>query len=158
MPKTQSLPSSPRLTNNLPVSRPPRLGAKPVPSTSFDKSTFSTNLQPHQTLRASSPPLQPQHVLSFSSPSAFTPQKPNYNISLSDASATPSSTFATPPSYTTPNYTSFMTTSPHPMTSPPLQASPLSMGSMLAPMQPTRPVTTNKPLTKDDWGDFDPLK
>ncbi|KAF9228683.1 kinase-like protein [Gyrodon lividus] len=157
-PHSHSLPSSPRLANNVSLSRPSRLGAKPPPSTSFDKSAFSTNLQPNQALRVSNPPLQPQHVPFPSSPPVAAPQKPNYNISLSDTSATPSSTFATPSSYTTPNYIPFMSTPSHSMTPPPLQASPLSMGSMLTPMQPTRPITTNKPVTKDDWGDFDPLK
>ncbi|KIJ60622.1 hypothetical protein HYDPIDRAFT_98218 [Hydnomerulius pinastri MD-312] len=162
LPQAQSLPSSPRPTNNATLSRPARLGAKPVPSTSFDRSVFSTTIQSSQPPRVTSPPLQPQHTSSsFSNPSTAATQRPNYNISLSDFSATSSSStnsFASPPSYIAPNYTPFMSTTPsHPMTAP-LQASPLSMGSMLAPMQPTRPAATNKPPSKDDWGDFDPLK
>lgn len=160
-PQTQSLPSSPRLTTDTAFSRPQRLGAKPLPSSSFDRSAFSTYPQPTQSHRVSSPPLLPQTSSSYATLPVVAPQKPNYNynISLSDFSAAPSKTFSSPSSYAAPNFTASTTIMPsHPMASPPLLASPLSMTSMLTPMQPTRVVATNKPATKDDWGDFDPLK
>ena len=159
LPQTQSLPSSPRLATDTSSSRPPRLGAKPLPSSSFDRSAFPTHPQRTQSHRISSPPSQLQPISSYSTPPAAASPKPNYNISLSDLSAPPSNTFASPLSHTAPNYTPSTTIMPsHPMSSPPLQSSPLAMGSMLTPMQPTRVVATNKPVTKDDWGDFDPLR
>lgn len=159
LPQTQSLPSSPRLAADTPISRPPRLGAKPLPSSSFDRTAFSTHPQPTQSHRIPRPPPQLQPVSSYSTLPVAAPQKPNYNITFSDLSATPSNTFPSPPSYIAPKYIPSTTIMPsHSISSPPLQASPLSMGSMLAPMQPTRAVATNKPVTKDDWGDFDPLK
>ena len=157
-PLSQSSPSSPRLTTDTSFSRPSRLGAKPL-SSSFDRSAFSTHPQLAQSQRISSPPLQPQSIPSYSTPPVAAPPKPNYNISLSDITGAPSKTFSSPSSYAPPNYTPSTTIMPsHPMSSPPLQASPLSMTSMLTPMQPTRVIATNKPVTKDDWGDFDPLK
>ena len=159
LPQTQSLPSSPRLVTDTSFSRPPRLGAKPLPSSSFDRSAFSTHPHPTQSPRISGPPSQLQPISSYSTLPAAAPQKPNYNISLSDLSAAPPNAFTSPPSYTAPNYTPSTTIiPPHPMSSPPLQSSPLSMSSVLTPMQPTRVVAANKPVTKDDWGDFDPLR
>ncbi|KAH7889933.1 kinase-like domain-containing protein [Phlebopus sp. FC_14] len=153
--QAQSLPASPRLTNNATLSRPPQLGVKVVPASSFDRSAFSTPSQPSQHLRISSPPLQPQRASAFPDTFATAAQKPNYNISLSDVSATPSSTF-TSPSYTSSNHTPLVSNNAiHSFTSPPL---PVPMGSILAPMQPARPVAPTKQVTKDDWGDFDPLK
>ena len=158
VPQTQSLPSSPRLATDTSFSRPTRLGAKALPSASFDRSAFSTNPQPTQSHRILNPPSQLQPISSYSTSSVAASQKPNYNISLSNLSAAPSNTFASPPSYSAPNYTPATTITPHPMSSPPLQSSPLAMASMLTPMQPTRVVAANKPVTKDDWGDFDPLR
>lgn len=155
LPQTQSMPSSPRLVTDTSFSRPPRLGAKPIHSSSFDRSAFSTHPQPTQSLRLSSPPLQ--QPISSSTLLTAASQKPNYNISLS--AAPPSNTFSPPPSYTAPNYTPSTTIMPpHAMSSPPLQSSPLSTSSMLTPMQPTRVVAASKQVTKDDWSDFDPLK
>lgn len=157
-PQVQSLPSSPRVSAAAPLPRPSRLGAKPVPATSIEKPAFSTS-SPLGTIssigrpmRVSSPPSNPQHVTSFSNSSSAM-SKPNYNISFSDvmlpASSTPS---ASPPINPAPNYNSFMLTNSPSVTTPP------SMGSMLMPMQPTKLVAPSKPVTKDDWGDFDPLK
>ncbi|KAF8432465.1 kinase-like domain-containing protein [Boletus edulis BED1] len=158
LPLTQSLPSSPRLVTDTTLSRPPRFGAKPLPSSSFDRSTLATHPQPARSHRISSPPSQLQSISTHSMLPAAAPQKPNYNISLG-ISATPSNTFASPPSYDAPNHTPSMTTMPpHLMSSAPLQSSPLSMTSMLTPMQPTRIATASKPVTKDDWSDFDPLR
>ncbi|KAI6019640.1 kinase-like domain-containing protein [Pisolithus orientalis] len=157
-PQVQSLPSSPRVSAAAPLPRPSRLGAKPVPATSIEKPAFSTS-SPLGTIssigrpmRVSSPPSNPQHGTSFSNSSSAM-SKPNYNISFSDvmlpASSTPS---ASPPINPAPNYNSFMLTNSPSVTTPP------SMGSMLMPMQPTKLVAPSKPVTKDDWGDFDPLK
>lgn len=156
---THSLPSSPRISTTPLVSRPPRLGAKPIPSTTFDSSAFtSSTLHPSQPNRISSTPAQPQRLASFTMPPPpLSPaQKPNYNISLSDFAAMSPSTGASVPNYTSSSYTTLQSTSPtFSMSSPPLHASPLSMGSMLAP---TRPTAVTRPISKDDWGDFDPLK
>ena len=154
-PQTQSLPSSPRLGTDATLSRPSRLGTKPVPSSSFDKSAFPTT----QPMRISSPPLQPRPLSSYTLSSAIAPQKPNYNISLSEVLGAPSKPVSSPTSYTSPNYTPPTTIMPlHAVSSPPSQAMPLPVTSMLTPMQPTRVVVAKKPVTKDDWGDFDPLK
>ncbi|KAL4062044.1 kinase-like domain-containing protein [Scleroderma yunnanense] len=161
--QVQSLPSSPRTSNIAPLPRPSRLGARPTPASSFDKSAFSTatplgNASPlGQNLRVSSPPLQPQRASTISNPSSIVAavSKPNYNISLSDVMSAPSNTLTTTlPSNPTPsNYSSYV-----PSASPPAMAPPFMTSSMLTPMQPTKSVATSKPVTKDDWGDFDPLK
>lgn len=157
--QAHSLPSSPRMSTMPLVSRPSRLGAKPVPSSTFDSSGFtSSTLHPSQPNRISSPPAQPQRLASFTMPPPPLPpaQKPNYNVSLSDFATISPSTIASVPNYTSSGYTTLQPTSPaFSMSSPPLHASPLSMGSILAP---TRPTTATRPISKDDWGDFDPLK
>ncbi|OAX40509.1 kinase-like protein [Rhizopogon vinicolor AM-OR11-026] len=160
--QTHSIPSSPRISSTQSVSRPSRLGAKPIPTTTFDKSAFTSPIpQSGQPDRILTPPLQPQRPTSytFPSPPLSSPQKPNYNISFSDVAPTAPSTITPTPRYIPSSYTSLQPTSPaFSMSSPPLHASPLSMGSILAPSQPARPTTATKPISKDDWGDFDPLK
>lgn len=157
--QAHSLPSSPRMSTMPLVSRPSRLGAKPIPSSTFDSSGFvSSTLHPSQPNRISSPPAQPQRLASFTMPPPPLPppQKPNYNVSLSDFATISPSTITSVPNYVSSGYTTLQPTSPaFSMSSPPLHASPLSMGSILAP---TRPTTTTRPVSKDDWGDFDPLK
>lgn len=157
--QAHSLPSSPRMSTMPLVSRPSRLGAKPIPSSTFDSSGFvSSTLHPSQPNRISSPPTQPQRLASFTMPPPPLPppQKPNYNVSLSDFATISPSTITSVPNYVSSGYTTLQPTSPaFSMSSPPLHASPLSMGSILAP---TRPTTTTRPVSKDDWGDFDPLK
>ncbi|KAG6332892.1 hypothetical protein ID866_6199 [Astraeus odoratus] len=156
----QSSPMGPRPLNTGPPPRPSRLGTRTMPGTSFDRSVFSTsastsNASPFgQPSRVASPPLQPQRLspLSNTSSNATVP-KPNYNISLSDIMSPSPNTSTSFNS--TPNYSPFMTTNP-PASQPAM--TPTFTSSMMTPMQPTRPVATNKPLTKDDWGDFDPLK
>ncbi|KAI6043048.1 kinase-like domain-containing protein [Pisolithus marmoratus] len=151
LPQVQSLPSSPRALTTAPLPRPSRLGAKVVPVSSIEKPAFPTSASlgaiPSigRPLRVSSPPSHLQHGL----PNALsTAPKPNYNISLSDVMLPASNTPSTPP----PNYNSFMSTNSPPVTIPP------TMGSMLTPIQPTKLAAPSKPVTKDDWGDFDPLK
>ncbi|KAI6116914.1 hypothetical protein EDD16DRAFT_1481889, partial [Pisolithus croceorrhizus] len=103
-------------------------------------------------LRVSSPPSHPQHRTSLPNASSTVP-KPNYNVSLSDVILPALNTPSTPPPINlAPNYSPFMITNSPPVTTPP------SMGSMLTPMQPTKLVAPSKPVTNDDWGDFDPLK
>lgn len=144
--QTQSMPSPPRPSTTIraasksilnPSAR--RLGATPIPSTSFSAASFSP------------PPISSPHAAPFSTSSFITPQiqpsmpatttqspAPNYNISLT---ATPPITMSTPP------LTSLST--------PPMFSSPL------VPSRPSQPSWQNsgttKQLTKDDWGDFDPL-
>ncbi|KAI6110048.1 hypothetical protein F5141DRAFT_1188903 [Pisolithus sp. B1] len=157
-PRVQSLPSSPRVSATAPLPRPSRLGAKAVAVSSIEKPAFSTStplgaISPiSPPLRVSSPPSHPQHRTSLPNASSTVP-KPNYNISLSDVISPALNTPSTPPPINpAPNYSSFMITNSPPVTTPP------SMGSMLTPMQPTKLVAPSKPVTNDDWGDFDPLK
>lgn len=155
-------PSSPRISTMQSVSRPSRLGAKPIPTTSFDKSAFiSPVLYSSQPDRISTPPLQPQRPTGYTipPPPLSSPQKPNYNLSFSDINSTTLSTITPAPRYIPSSYTPLQPASPaFPVPSPPLHASPLSMGSILAPSQPARPTTATRPISRDDWGDFDPLK
>ncbi|KAH9930992.1 uncharacterized protein B0H18DRAFT_1116681 [Fomitopsis serialis] len=134
-PQTQSLPSSPRL------------------------STTRINSAAKGTLNRQSRGLAPaQHRPSLSSgtmqaatPSFMSSQAPapNYNISLT----------ATPPltSMSSPPLTS-MGAPAMTMSTPPLFASSPSMSAPLVPSKPAQPSwSMPKQLTKDDWGDFDPL-
>jgi len=149
----QLLPSSPRTSNIAPLPRPPRLGSRPTPASSFDKSTFSIGATRGvgsplgQQLRVSSPPLQPQRASIDPNPSSNATSRPNYNISLSDVMSTPVTSPL--PGNLTSNHSPYM---------PPAMAPPLIGSSMMTPLQPTKSVTLSKPVTKDDWGDFDPLK
>jgi len=148
-PHTQSLPSSPRLSTSRTnssrgtVNRSSRgLGATPIPSTSFNAftPTYNSPSIPTQSIPSGSisSPMMPQmqSVLSATTPPSHV-QTPNYNISLT----------ATPP----------LTS----MSTPPLFASPPVMSSPLVPSKPSQPAWPSngapKQLTKDDWGDFDPL-
>ncbi|KAH9842331.1 other/SCY1 protein kinase [Rhodofomes roseus] len=157
--QAQSLPSSPRPSTTRinsargTLNRQSRgLGAKPISSsafnaTPFDSSPMSAPAQ-HRTSLSGSAPMQPTAL-------SFTPSQvsaPNYNISLT----------ATPPltSMSTLPLTS-MGAPPMTMSTPPLFASPPSMSAPLVPSRPAQPSWssngTQKQLTKDDWGDFDPL-
>lgn len=67
---------------------------------------------------------------------------PNYNITLPTSPPLQPTTSASPP--------------------PPFFAAQMSMNSVLAPSKPAQPqwpgtAGTTKQLSKDDWGDFDPL-
>src|ERR1700676_3584482 len=94
-PQVQSLPASPK------IAPPPRLGAKAVPSSSFNTTAFPS--APHSRQPSVSPdslmqPLQLQSTGSFGKLSPSAPvqqqmQKPNYNIALPTISPTPTSTF-----------------------------------------------------------------
>ncbi|KAA1474848.1 other/SCY1 protein kinase [Dentipellis sp. KUC8613] len=183
---TSPLPS-PQLGGSLSAtaSRPPAvrpgraLGAKPVPSTSFNVSAFSSvSSAPHSprsslgTTNSFMQPLQPSNTggsygvssSSFSQPQ--TAPKPNYNISLSDlASSAPQRPAfqQTQPVQQpqAPNYNlSFATMAPSQPAAPP-PAGFSGMGDLLTPSKPQQPSWggggTNKQLSKDDWGDFDPL-
>ncbi|RPD65977.1 other/SCY1 protein kinase [Lentinus tigrinus ALCF2SS1-7] len=168
--QTQSLPSSPKISSSLnphasrsPLGRPgPGLGAARVLSTSFNTSAFPMESSPSPTLgsglmastpsmglmQPSFPTLTPSSTASqapaFNAAPAA-PSGPNYNITLPLAQPMQPmqpTTSASPP--------------------PPFFASQLSMGGMLAPSKPAQPQwpgTTGGPkqLSKDDWGDFDPL-
>ncbi|KAL4250432.1 Catalytically Inactive Kinase-Related Protein [Abortiporus biennis] len=154
---TQSLPSSPHSNTSVltPSTRPTPvtrssgrgLGATPIPSTSFTTSAFQpptpsrSSLTSHPpTLPITSSPLvpqvQPQYpgMQTTQSMGALNPpvQAPNYNISLSSTPMMP--TTSAPPPFTQ---------------------------SVLTPMRPQTTWSTTpsapKQLSKDDWGDFDPL-
>ncbi|EJF65710.1 other/SCY1 protein kinase [Dichomitus squalens LYAD-421 SS1] len=167
--QTQSLPSSPKIQSSLnshaarsPLGRPsPGLGVTRVSSSSFSNSAFPLNssspsnasspfstTSSMQPMQPSFPTLTPASVgsqtNSFSTitqaPSFVAPVGPNYNITLPPAQP---STSTSPP--------------------PPFFASQMSMNSVLAPSKPAQPQwpgttgSSTKQLSKDDWGDFDPL-
>ncbi len=166
---TQSLPSSPKSSSppyaphKPPISRSSRgLGSTPLPASSFSTSAFQTPLEPRTSLSTSSPiqqrprlsgqTLHPRSSLSVAPP--LVPQQSSPNFS------TPTSAFQAPK----PNYNISLTATPMipTMSSPPVfnQVPPLS-GGILAPSNPLQPTWptggTTRQVTKDDWGDFDPL-
>lgn len=151
----QSLPVSPKFAS------PPRLGAKPVTSPSFNAPALSHSRQSSTSLMQ---PLQPQGTGGYSKSGSSTPslqqqiQKPNYNIALPAISPIPPPIAPTIP--TTPaNFGGHFSPPPTSMSSPPLFAAQPAMGSLLAPSKPTQPSwnATKKSSTNSDWGDFDPL-
>ena len=162
--QVHSLPASPKLAP------PPRLGAKLVPSSSFNTTAFSSTS--HSTQSSGSPgslmqPLQPQGTGGFGKSSPSTPslqqqmQKPNYNIALPTISPAPISPPMAPMMPTAPAQPSFGAIFPPPLTSmssPPSFATPPVMGSVLSPSKPAQqPWNATKKSTNSDWGDFDPL-
>ncbi|KAI0781099.1 kinase-like protein [Trametes elegans] len=154
-PQTQSLPSSPKIQSSLnphatrsSLSRTPGLGAQRIPSSSLTSSIFPPDSSPAPSFAA--PPKPQSPATSFSQPaSAFAslgapnpPPAPNYNITLPQAQPLQPTTSTSPP--------------------PPFFAAQMSMNSVLAPSKPAQPqwpgaAGTTKQLSKDDWGDFDPL-
>ncbi|KAK0502855.1 kinase-like domain-containing protein [Armillaria luteobubalina] len=165
-----TLPSSPIRTT-----QGNRLGARPIPATSFSSTSFPSP----PSNRSFSSPLQPSNTGGFPPPPQ--PQKPNYNISLSTttmAPMQPSNTggFLSQTQAQKPNYNlSFSTPAPTvntlqnpilPASSPPpplfpTQSPPLNptmtMGSILAPSKPAQSWNTSNSKSNIDWGDFDPL-
>ncbi|THH10987.1 hypothetical protein EW146_g8196 [Bondarzewia mesenterica] len=154
------------------------LGAKPISATSFNSAAFtstSTSRPPRSSFSPTSSimqPMRPTNTGGSSHPSQDqNAATPNYNINLSEmtgnAPLRPSfssfvSTQSIQPSQPqAPNYNiSFPTMSPSApaMSSPPLLRP--GMGDLLTPSKPAQPswsTTTTKQLSKDDWGDFDPL-
>ncbi|GBE82382.1 other/SCY1 protein kinase [Sparassis latifolia] len=177
-PQTQSLPSSPKVSNNgvhaTPArpafSRPyPGLGATPIPSTSFNHATFASS--PTVSATAMSTPTRSTPTMSTPTTSApgmsmtsmLTPSMSSFSRpSLS--SATPHRSFpaATPTQAPAPNYNISLPPAPNlPIMSSPLVATPPQMGNVLVPSKPSQPswssVGTTKQLSQADWGDFDPL-
>ncbi|KAI0340500.1 kinase-like protein [Trametopsis cervina] len=141
-----------------PVTRPTRgLGATSAPQASF--SSFSPPPQSRPSLgshtprtsMAASSPLVPQAAMQ--QPKSTIPA-PNYNISLPP-------TPAVQPSLMQPLAPAMPLMSAMPAISPQPVFQPASMSSILAPSKPAQPSwSTNgasKTLSKDDWGDFDPL-
>ncbi|KAI0807175.1 other/SCY1 protein kinase [Fomes fomentarius] len=156
--QTQSLPSSPKVSSALnphaarsSLSRPgPGLGATRISSTSFNPSVFSSSSPAPAPMAPPIAPMQPT-LSAFNAapqaPSYNTGPAPNYNITLPSAQPVPSMQPLQP------------TTSASP---PPFFASQMSMGSVLAPSKPAQPQWSGssgapKQLSKDEWGDFDPL-
>ncbi|KAI0721613.1 other/SCY1 protein kinase [Cerioporus squamosus] len=164
--QTQSLPSSPKVSSSLnphasrsPLSRPgPGLGATRVSSSSFNPSalpldssaSLSTAPNPMTStpsmglMQPSFPTLPPSHIAPQAPPFSAASSGPNYNIAL-------------PPAQPIQPMQPTTSTSP-----PPFFASQMSMGGMLAPSKPQQSQWSGsssgpKQLSKDDWGDFDPL-
>ncbi len=171
--ESQSLPSSPRIANppSNSYSRPtptPRMsrgmGATPISASSYNASMFTPPPQSRPSLPtqsrsslATSPPLMPQTSQQTAPSSGYAAQSqssaPNYNISLSSVPVVSQAASMAPIMPTQPMVPS--------MASPPLFAAS-NMTSVLAPSklsQPSWSTASNHPkqLTKDDWGDFDPL-
>lgn len=194
--QTQSLPSSPKIASipvtNGGVSQMPRpggrgLGAKPIPSTSFNTSAFSPGPQASRPPNSSNLGMQPMQPNNTGGNARFSQTsnagKSTRNVSLSEIATSPrpalkpsiSSPPTQPSQRTAPNYNiSFSTMSPSvptmqpsvPIMQPSMQ--PLTpqisrpgMGDLLTPSKPPQPswgsAGASKQLSKDDWGDFDPL-
>ena len=169
--QTQSLPSSPKISSSLnphasrsTLGRPgPGLGATRVPSTSFNTSAFtldsspSPSTAPRPTMASAPSTGFMQPTFSALAPSHSAPQGPSFNA----APAGPNYNITLPPAQPMqPMQPMQPTTSASPP--PPFFASQMSMGGMLAPSKPAQPQWPGstggpKQLSKDDWGDFDPL-
>lgn len=161
--QARSSPASPKFAP------PPRLGAKPVPSASFNTPAFSSTSHSRQS--SGNPgslmqPLQPPGTGGSVKPSPPTPslqqqmQRPNYNIALPTVYPTPTPP-PTIPMMPTPAQPTIGSNLPPPlasMSSPPLFAAQPAMGSLLAPSKPPQqPWNVTKKSKNSDWGDFDPL-
>ena len=156
--QAQLSPPPSHVTRSSSSSRPPRgLGAIPTSQPSFN--SFSPPLASRPSLASQSPrnsivasPLAPT-ALPRTSLSAV--PAPNYNISLS---ATP--TMQTPPMQAA-SFAPAMPMMPAmPAISPQPAFAPAPMSNILTPSKPAQPNWSNgasKTLSKDDWGDFDPL-
>jgi SCY1-like protein 2 len=87
------------------------------------------------------------------------PQRPDYNISLSSISSQISP--LPHPNKHTQNLSQLPTPQHFATPTTPLAAAPPAMGALLTPSRPAQPPwpgsSAPKQLTKDDWGDFDPL-
>jgi hypothetical protein len=144
----------------------PKLNARPVPTSKFDRSAF-----PMDMASAAAPPTySPSSTIPFTntlSPlvptprsngigaasNGTTPQKgPNYNISLAPLAPTSTHTAfpAAPPSWSTTNTPSFAAPAQQP-TLPPGFGSGMLQPVVKPQWKPAQGKTT-------DWGDFDPLK
>ncbi|KAI0361929.1 kinase-like protein [Trametes cingulata] len=146
--QTQSLPSSPKISSALnpnasrsPMNRTtPGLGATRVPSSAFQSHVFPVDSS--AALKPQTPIMAPSQPTFSSLAPANAPSAPNYNITLPSVSPPQPTPSASPP--------------------PPFFAAQMSMNSVLAPSKPAQPqwpgsTGTTKQLSKDDWGDFDPL-
>jgi SCY1-like protein 2 len=173
---TPSLSPPPTVNPRPPVvSRTSRgLGAIPTSQqafNSFNSPPLSRPSLSSQTPRSSvgSSPLASQAP---SRPSTSNAPAPNYNISFNHTpvmSAQPPVMQTTPlaPAMPAMSSMSSMSSMPSMSTIPLMSATtaqplaPASMGSILAPSKPTQPTWSangnSKTLSKDDWGDFDPL-
>ncbi|KAJ3559888.1 hypothetical protein NM688_g66 [Phlebia brevispora] len=169
--QSMSLPSSPLAANSPPqhtrphaITRSSRgLGATPISSSSFNSSAFSPPTQsrpslftPARSSLSASNPLNPQPQRQPTLSQSQAPPAPNYNISLPPAPIMSSASMApmTPLASSGP----MASVMPTPA-APPVFAT--NMGGILAPSRPAQPSWptngTAKQLSKDDWGDFDPL-
>ena len=163
VPSTPQMSPAPSSSRPAPVSRSSRgLNTTPAPASSFNSTTFgqtqsrsSLGNPARSSLTTSSPlTLQPpaQPLQGFASAPS---NGPNYNISLPPAPIMPSAPMM-PGVPLQPTMASMPA-----VASPPLFATP-SVGGVLTPSRPLQSTwpgsnTGSKQLSKDDWGDFDPL-
>lgn len=169
---SQSVSSSPQASPGgssrpMPASRSSRgLGATPMPASTFNAAAFThsqnrpslgsarSSLSSASTLAPQSSAQLPQPAQGFSAPT----NGPNCNISLPPAPIVPSAPVA--PSAPLQPLQPMQPMQPA-VSSPPLFAAP-SIGGVLTPSKPSQPTWSGsnagpKQLSKDDWGDFDPL-
>jgi len=144
-----STPTSPGLTISS------RLGSQTISTTALSRhsgaaSSTSQILTPNITKAIYMEPTMRPDYLPFPPPLP-PPQKVNFSV------IPPKKTVEATPS-TLPSQ-SIYTTTRQPMKSVSLVSVPPGMGSVLTPMQPSKPTLSqlSKPPSKDDWGDFDPL-
>ncbi|KAI0374727.1 kinase-like protein [Pilatotrama ljubarskyi] len=150
--QTHSLPSSPKISSalNPNASRSsmnrtaPGVGATRVASGSFPSHISSMDSSPAFAAapKPQTPTMAPSQPTFSSLAPTHAPPAPNYNITLAPVPSPQPASSASPP--------------------PPFFASQMSMNSVLAPSKPAQPqwpgtTGTTKQLSKDDWGDFDPL-
>ncbi|KAF9471177.1 kinase-like protein [Pholiota conissans] len=149
IPKSVTAPTS-STEQNLSAIHLPRLSSPP------SNMAHPSNLSPLQ--QSQSQPLQP---MPLSTPSKFS--APNYNIQLAcETSTTPSAFTATstPMSFPIPSTDPVIPLGPQQfkMNMSPFPAPPHMGGKLLVPSKPAQSsIWQNTTLSKDDWGDFDPL-
>ncbi|TCD65416.1 hypothetical protein EIP91_002715 [Steccherinum ochraceum] len=177
---TQSLPPSPKHTVSTfgSASRARTNTGFASPSTSYNLSTQKQPAQARPSFPAqqrsslsTAPPLIPQQSAPQFTP-AVQKSTPNYNLSLAPVTMPTTTTTMSPPLQPMqPMQPSFSTPVPTPSNPMMFSSQPLvpsgpatggvSMGGVMTPSRPSQPAwPTNggsKPLSKDDWGDFDPL-
>ncbi|KAI0703573.1 other/SCY1 protein kinase [Cytidiella melzeri] len=164
-----SPPTSPPPTT---VSRPatlpnPSRGLGAIPTTQTSFNSFSTPPMSRPSLASQTPrtsmttssPLVPQALPRTSTSTA---SAPNYNINLSTTPVVQAPVMQfTSLAPAVPALPTMSTMSTMPAMAPQPPFAPPSMGSILAPSKPAQPSWsangTSKTLSKDDWGDFDPL-
>ncbi|KAG5645883.1 hypothetical protein DXG03_005030 [Asterophora parasitica] len=152
-PVAPSKPNPLQARTSLPGVRPAATLVSP-PKNSFN--ALTSQFQPSASTSQASP-LPPPHAFNYTPrpPSMAAPHKPNYNI-MSTPDIAPHISPSTQMAYGMSPPTA---QAPQPMAFKPFVATAPAMGSILSPSKPAQPSSgsSSKPLSKDDWGDFDPL-